>query len=39
LAAPDADELAATMQDWMGELERMQLMLRLSPRLRATHVD
>jgi thiol-disulfide isomerase/thioredoxin len=39
LAAPDADELAATMQDWMDELERMQLMLRLSPRLRATHVD
>lgn len=39
LAAPDADELAATMQDWMNEIERMQLMLRLSPRLRARHVD
>ena len=39
LAAPDADEVAATTQDWMDEMERMQLMLRLSPRLRAKHGD
>jgi len=39
LAAPDADELAATLSDWCNEIERMQLMLRLSPRLRAIHVD
>ena len=39
IGAPDADELAATMQDWMDELERNQLMLRLSPRLRAKHGD
>ncbi|MBC8105091.1 MAG: thioredoxin family protein [Anaerolineae bacterium] len=39
LAAPDADELAATTLDWMNEIERMQLMMRLSPRLRARHID
>ena len=39
IGAPDADELAATMQDWMDELERVQLMLRLSPRLRAKYGD
>jgi len=39
LAAPDADEVAATLQDWMDEFERMQLMLRLSPRLRAKYGD
>lgn len=39
LAAPDADELTATLADWCNEIERIQLMLRLSPRLRATHVD
>ena len=39
LAAPDADELTATLADWCNEIERMQLMLRLSPRLRAVHID
>jgi thiol-disulfide isomerase/thioredoxin len=35
---PD-DELAATLQDWIDEFERFQLMLRLSPRLRHRHGD
>lgn len=35
---PD-DELAATLQDWVDEFERIQLMLRLSPRLREKHND
>jgi thiol-disulfide isomerase/thioredoxin len=39
LAAPDADELAATLADWLGEFERIHLMLRLSPRLRQRHRD
>jgi len=33
------DELAATLQDWIDEFERFQLMLRLSPRLRHRHGD
>lgn len=33
------DELAATMQDWLNEFERVQLLLRLSPRLRQKHND
>jgi thioredoxin-like negative regulator of GroEL len=36
---PDYDELAATLQDWLNEFERIQLMLRLSARLRQTHGD
>jgi hypothetical protein len=36
---PDQDELVATLQDWVGELERVQLMLRLSARLRQKHGD
>jgi hypothetical protein len=36
---PPPDELAATLQDWINELERVQLMLRLSPRLRQKHND
>jgi thiol-disulfide isomerase/thioredoxin len=39
LTAPPADELAATVQDWLNELERTQLMLRLSARLRQLHND
>ena len=39
LTAPPADELAATLQDWINELERIQLMLRLSARLRQKHQD
>ncbi len=33
------DELGATMQDWLDEFERVQLLLRLSPRLRQKHGD
>jgi thioredoxin-like negative regulator of GroEL len=36
---PDADEQAATLADWLGEFERVQLMLRISPRLRKKHGD
>lgn len=39
IAAPDPDEMAATLQDWLNEFERVQLMLRLSPRLRQKHAD
>jgi thiol-disulfide isomerase/thioredoxin len=37
--APDQDELAATLQDWLNEFERIQLMLRLSGRLRQRYGD
>jgi thiol-disulfide isomerase/thioredoxin len=37
-ATPD-EHYAAVVQEWMSELERVQLMLRLSPRLRAKHGD
>lgn len=33
------DEMAATMQDWVNEFERVHLMLRLSARLREMHGD
>lgn len=33
------DELAGTMQDWVDEFERVQLLLRLSTRLRQKHGD
>lgn len=36
---PGAEELAATVQDWLNEFERVQLMLRLSARLRQKHND
>lgn len=36
---PPAEELSATLADWLAELERVQLMLRLSPRLRERHGD
>ncbi len=39
IVAPAADELAATLQDWLNEFERVQLMLRLSARLRQKHND
>ena len=39
IIAPGEDELAATVADWVNEFERMQLMLRLSPRLRQKHGD
>ncbi|HZW08711.1 MAG TPA: thioredoxin family protein [Phycisphaerales bacterium] len=34
-----ADEIAATLQDWIDEFERVQLLLRLSPKLRQLHGD
>lgn len=34
-----ADEVAATLDDWVDEVERVQLMLRLSPKLRERHGD
>jgi thiol-disulfide isomerase/thioredoxin len=39
IVTPGADELAATVQDWLNEFERVQLMLRLSARLRQKHND
>src|SRR5437763_6310394 len=33
----EQDELAATLQDWLNELERIQLMLLLNVRLRSKH--
>ena len=35
----EQDELAATLQDWLDEFERIQLMLLLSARLRQKHGD
>ena len=37
ITPPEQGELAATLQDWLNELERVQLMLRLSARLRQKH--
>lgn len=34
-----SEELAATLQDWLNEFERVQLLLRLSGRLRKIHND
>lgn len=34
-----ADEAAAVLQEWLDEFERVQWMLRLSPRLRQRHGD
>jgi thiol-disulfide isomerase/thioredoxin len=39
IVAPDKDELDATLADWMDEVERVQLMLRLTPRLRQRYQD
>lgn len=39
IAPPDAHETADTIADWVHEFERVQLMLRLSPRLRTIHKD
>lgn len=39
LVVPGEEELAATLADWLGEFERVQLMLRLSARLRQKHGD
>ena len=39
IAPPDKDESAATLAEWVDEFERIQLMLRLSARLRQKHND
>ena len=39
LTPPGAQELTQTLQDWLNEFERIQLMLRISPRLRQKHGD
>jgi thiol-disulfide isomerase/thioredoxin len=39
LVGPAPDELAATLQDWVDECEKVHWMLRLSPRLRQQHND
>jgi thiol-disulfide isomerase/thioredoxin len=39
ITAPDGSEIAATLDDWFNEFERIQLMLRLSARLRQKHGD
>ncbi len=35
----ESDEMAATLQEWLNEFERVQLMLRVSARLRQRHGD
>lgn len=37
--APEKEELDATLADWLNEVERVQLMLRLTPRLRQKYQD
>jgi thiol-disulfide isomerase/thioredoxin len=39
IVAPNKDELDATLGDWLNEVERVQLMLRLTPRLRHKYQD
>ena len=39
IVAPEKDELDATLADWLNEIERVQLMLRLTPRLRQKYQD
>ena len=39
IGGPDPDEVAHTLGDWLDEFERVQLMLRLSARLRQKHGD
>jgi thiol-disulfide isomerase/thioredoxin len=39
LVPPEQEELLATLADWFNEVERVQLMLRLTPRLRQKHQD
>ena len=33
------DEIAATLADWLAEIERVHLLLRLSPKLRERYED
>ena len=39
LVGTDSGSLAAVVQDWLDEFERVQGMLRTSPRLREIHGD
>jgi thiol-disulfide isomerase/thioredoxin len=39
IGGPDVEELAGTLADWLNEFERIQLMLRLSSRLRQKYSD
>jgi thiol-disulfide isomerase/thioredoxin len=39
IVAPEKEELDATLADWLNEVERVQLMLRLTPRLRQKYQD
>lgn len=39
IAPPGADLTAAVVQDWLNEFERVQLVLRMSSRLRQLHGD
>lgn len=39
IVPPDDEYTAAVTADWMNEVERVQLLLRLSPRLRQRHGD
>ena len=39
IVAPEKEELDATLADWLNEVERVQLMLRLTPRLREKYQD
>lgn len=38
-AETPADEIAATLQDWVNDFEKMHLLVRLSPKLRQRHGD
>jgi thiol-disulfide isomerase/thioredoxin len=39
IVAPETEELDATLGDWLNEVERVQWMLRLTPRLRQKYQD
>jgi len=39
IVAPEQQEVEATLADWLNEFERVQLMLRLTPRLRDKYKD
>jgi len=39
IVAPEKEEIEATLADWLNEVERVQLMLRLTPRLRQKYQD
>jgi hypothetical protein len=39
IVPPEKEELEATLADWLSEVERVQLMLRLTPRLREKYQD